>query len=140
LGGETKLAYILREPVDRIESHLAHTLRLGAEVKNLQHCIRASCYAWQLDKFMAHIDRDDVLLLDFEQLQRDPDAILAKICDFLGIERISSHSKVHNARGVDFELDPEQRAELAEAVRPDVRRLIDVYRFTPAEKWLRGAP
>lgn len=140
LGGETKLAYILREPVDRIESHIAHTLSLGGEVKNLQHYIRTSRYAWQLDKFMAHIDRDDVLLLNFEQLQREPDAILAQVCDFLGIERISSRNEIHNTRAIDFALDPKQRAELAKAVRPDVRRLIDVYGFTPAEKWLRGAP
>src|SRR5690606_5723680 len=45
LGGTTKLAYILREPVDRIESHIAHTLQTGAEMKSLKHYIRTSCYA-----------------------------------------------------------------------------------------------
>lgn len=137
LGGETKLAYILRDPVDRIESHFAHMLYHRGEIKSMQHCIRTSRYAWQLDQFMGHVDRDDVLLLDFEELQRDPAAILAKICDFLGIARVTSHSKVHNTRGVDFRLDPEKRKKLTTVLRPDVKRLFNAYGFTPAETWLR---
>jgi hypothetical protein len=42
LRGQTKLAYILREPIDRIESHLAHTLGDGGKITNLQRYIRTS--------------------------------------------------------------------------------------------------
>jgi hypothetical protein len=137
LGGRTKLAYILREPIDRIESHLAHTLHHHGKTANLDKCIRTSCYALQLDKFMEHIERDDTLLLDFEQLRRKPAVVLAQICDFLAIDRFASRSVIRNRRGIEFRLDASQRAELAEAVRPDVQRLINVYGFKPAEKWLR---
>ena len=137
LGGQTKVAYILREPIDRIESHLAHTLRDGGKITNLKHHIRTSRYAMQLDKFTAHIERDDILLLDFEQLRRNPDVILAQICDFLAIERFASRTVIHNRRSIEFRLDARQRAELAEAVRPDVQRLISLYGFRPAERWLR---
>lgn len=136
LGGETKLAYILREPIDRIESHLAHKLR-GGKKMHLHQCIRTSRYAVQLDKFTAHFPRDDILLLDFEQLRQDPAAILAQVCDFLGIERFAGHSVVHNSRGNKFRLETKQRAQLADVLRPDVERLISHYGFTPAEKWLR---
>ena len=136
LGGETKLAYILREPIDRIESHLAHKLR-GGKKTHLHQCIRTSRYAVQLDKFTAHFPRDDILLLDFEQLRRDPSVILAQVCDFLGIDRFASHSVVHNSRSNKFRLSTKQRADLAEVIRPDVERLITHYGFTPAEKWLR---
>lgn len=138
LPGETRLAYILRDPVDRIESHLAHTLRVTGEVKSLQHCIRTSRYALHLDKFTAHVPRENILLLDFEQLCREPDAILAQICDFLSIEPFDGRIVVHNRRGIEFELDAAQRAELAAAVRPDVERLIGEYGFKPAEGWLRS--
>jgi hypothetical protein len=137
LGAEIKLAFILREPVDRIESHLAHTLHRGGETKNMKHCIRTSRYAMQLDKFMVHFARDDILLLDFEQLKRDPAAIQGQIFDFLGIDHIVAPCEIHNTRGFDFHLDAAQRTELAKAVRSDVRRLINLYNFKPAERWLQ---
>ena len=136
LGGETKLAYVLREPVDRIESNCAHTLRNKGKMPNLDICIRTSSYAEQMDRFTAHIPRENILLLDFNQLQRDPAAIQTQVCDFLGIDRFVAHTVVHNTRGVDFQLDAAQRAELADVLRPDVRRLINHYDFKPAEGWL----
>src|SRR5210317_176139 len=51
LGGDTKLAYILRDPVDRIESNLAHKLRKMGKLPNLDRCIRMSRYALHLDRF-----------------------------------------------------------------------------------------
>lgn len=136
LGGQVKLAYILRDPVDRIESHLAHKVRAGRS-RHLRQCIRTSRYAMQLDKFTRHFARDDILLLDFEQLRREPAAILAQVCDFLAIDRFVSSTVVHNRRGIEFRLDAKQRAELAEALRPDVQRLISHYGFTPADGWLQ---
>ncbi len=137
LGGETKLAYILREPVDRIESHFAHTLRKRGKNPNLDACIRNSSYAQQMDQFTAHIPRENILLLDFSELQRDPAATQATVCDFLGIDRFVAHTVVHNRRGVDFQLDAAKRAELAGILRPDVQRLIDHYGFKPANDWLQ---
>lgn len=140
LGAETKLACILREPVDRIESHLAHRMQAGAETPNLEHCIRTSRYAMQLDKFVPHIARENILLLDFEELQRDPNALLARVCEFLGIEPFIGNALIHNTRSVDFRLDAYERAELARLLRPDVERLIGEYGFSPAERWLRKRP
>ena len=137
LGGVTKLIYILREPVDRIESNLAHGLRNKGKLVKLGICIRTSQYARHLDSFTAHIPRDDILLLDFHQLAHDPAAILAKICDFLDIDRFVAQTAIHNTRGIDFQLDATQRAELAEVLRPDVQALIDRYGFEPAKGWLQ---
>ena len=138
LGGRVKLAYILRDPVDRIESHLAHHHRTG-ETTTMRHCVRTSRYAMQLDRYMEHFAREDILLLDFDQLRRNPAAIMAQVCEFLSVETFPAKSKVHNKRGVEFRLDPERRAELAKVLRPDVRRLINLYGFEPAEGWLAAA-
>ena len=136
LGGETKLAYILREPVDRIESQMAHTLvRKGQS--SLRRCIRVSSYALQLDKFMPHIIRDNVLLLDFEKLRRNPSAVVAQVCDFLGIQQVPASRAVHNRGRSRYRLSNQQRADVVEALRPDVERLISEYGFSPAERWLR---
>jgi len=137
LGAEVKLAYILREPVDRIESQFAHMLHDEGEVGNIHHCIRVSRYAMHLDRFTAHIPREDILLLDFEQLGRDPASVLTQVCDFLHIDRFSTRSRALNKRQIKFKLNSTRRAEFAEAVRPDVQRLIGEYGFKPAEKWLR---
>ena len=139
LGGETKLAYVLREPIDRIESQMAHTLDRKGRA-SLNACIRASRYAMQLDKFIPHIERDRILLLDFEQLRRKPSAVMAQVCDFLDIERVPGHRAIHNRRLGKFRLDDQQRTQLAETLRPDVERLISVYGFRPAERWLRKSP
>jgi hypothetical protein len=139
LGGEIKLAYIMRDPVDRIESHIAHRLHHGRKAHNVKHCIRTSRYAMQLDKFMVHFARSDVLLLDFEQLKRDPAAIQTQIFNFLGIEHIASQCEIHNTRGTDFRLNARQRARFVKAVRSDTRRLINLYDFKPAERWLQNS-
>jgi hypothetical protein len=140
LPGEVRLAYILREPVDRIESHLAHTLHFTGRLKALNHCIRTSRYALHLDKFTAHFPRESILLLDFDELCRDPSAVLARVCRFLSIEPFDGRTVVHNRRGVEFELDAPRRAELAKALRGDVERLIESYGFEPAKDWLRRFP
>jgi hypothetical protein len=139
LGGETRLAYILREPVDRIESNLAHKIRNQGKMPNrtqMSRCIRMSRYARHLDRFTEHIPLKNILLLDFHQLQHEPVAVQTQICDFLGIERFVTDSIAHNVRGVDFQLEAAQRAELAETLRPDVQVLINRYGFEPAKKWL----
>jgi hypothetical protein len=137
LGGEIRLAYILREPVDRIESQIAHSIRHGGKVKSMGHCKRLSRYARHLDRFTAHIPRENILLLDFEQLCNDPDMLMATVCDFLAIDPIPGSARVHNRRSVDFRLSAAQRSEIAHALRPDVQRLISEYGFSQAEGWLR---
>jgi hypothetical protein len=138
LGGATKLAYILRDPVDRIESQVAHALREGKEIRNFNHCIRVSRYARHLDHFTKHIPREDILLLDFNQLRASPESVLAQVCKFLSIEPFVTGAQVHNKRSVKFRLTPEQRTELTHAVRPDVQHLISDYGFEPAKYWLNG--
>ena len=137
LGANTKIAYIMRDPVDRIESQMAHALKFKGKVTSEKHCIRVSRYARHLDRFMARIPGDDFLLLDFERLRKDSRAILHQVCDFLDIERFDTKAAIHNRRGVNFKLTPAQRAAYADALRPDVERLIDDYGFSPAEKWLQ---
>ncbi len=138
LEGDTRLIYILREPVDRIESNLAHGLHHRGKLARMSTCVRTSRYARHMDSFVEHIPRDNILLLDFHQLTHDPAAVLAQICDFLRIDLFVAQTIPHNTRGVDFRLEATKRAELAEILRPDVEVLIDRYGFTPAKAWLQG--
>jgi hypothetical protein len=140
LEGDTKLVYILREPVDRIESNLAHSLRNKGKLARLTTCIRTSQYARHMKNYTAHIPRDDILLLDFRQLTHEPAAALAEISDFLDIDRFVARTAIHNKRGINFRLDASQRAELADILRPDVETLIERFGFEPAKSWLQDRP
>jgi hypothetical protein len=138
LGGDTRLVYILREPVDRIESNLAHSLRNRGKLVKLRRCIQTSRYAQHMNNFTVHIPRDNILLLDFHELTHDPAAVLAQVCDFLGIDRFVAQTVAHNRRGINFRLDAAERAELTEILRPDVQVLINRYGFEPAKGWLKS--
>jgi hypothetical protein len=137
LGAELRLAYILRDPVDRIESHIAHMLRDTDTMPSMRHCIRVSRYAWHLDDFQRHIPIENILLLDFEQLSREPEAVVSQVCRFLGIPEIPVTPRVHNKRTVPYRMDRGQRKELAKILRPDVLRLREEYGFEPATRWLQ---
>ena len=138
LAGETKLVYILREPVDRIESNLAHKIRKKAKPPSWKICTQMSRYALHMDRFTKHIPRENILLLDFHQLTADPAAVQIQICDFLGIDHFVAKTGIHNKRGVKFQLDAAKRIELAETLRPDVKLLFNRYGFKPAKRWLEN--
>jgi hypothetical protein len=137
LGAQTKLAYILREPIDRIESQIRHKLRHHGDANKIHHCKRVSQYALHLDRFTAHIPREDILLLDFKQLCDDPAGVMGRVCDFLGTEHHAARVGVHHRSVVRYSLSREMRADLTDALRPDVQRLIDEYGFEPAKEWLQ---
>src|SRR6266699_2261564 len=95
-----KLIYIMRHPLRRIESHALHAQRAKREVgqclsPRLSHSLDAgisavsmaiSRYAYQTDIFSEYYDGGELLLLTLEQLERDPDAVLARVCRFLEID------------------------------------------------------
>ena len=136
LGGEIKLAYILRNPVDRIESQIAHAIQHDGAKRGLRHCTRISRYARHLDRFTRHIPREDILLLDFEELRQNPNRLFKRVCDFLDIEPIQSDPRVYNRGSVDYRLTNEDRAGREQRLRMDVQRLISKYDFAPARQWL----
>lgn len=136
LGGEIKLAYILRDPVDRIESQIAHGMREGSKTVGLSHCTKVSRYARHLDRFAKHIPREDILLLDFEQLREAPDQVIHSVCDFLDIAPIDADSRVYNRGSLKYRLSAAERSKIKSRLQPDVERLVDEYGFEPARQWL----
>ena len=89
--GDYRLLYILRNPLDRIESHHTHAYERGWSEQQLEdgvveHHVNVSRYAMQLDRYLEHFDREDVLLLDFDELERDPLMLMRRVCGFLEID------------------------------------------------------
>jgi hypothetical protein len=85
-GIDPKFIYIVRNPFDRIESHF-HTLSVDESCLP-QHLVDTSNYFLQLSQYRNYFPRERFLILDFDDLRRDPALIVRRIYDFLGL----SHS------------------------------------------------
>jgi hypothetical protein len=146
-GARFRLFYILRNPIDRIESHIAHNLarrekaraRGGLDVARMENAIAVSRYASQLDRLMRRFSREDVLILDFDELRSDPQALAARAFAFLGLDPLDGLEAMPPANprreaAGEFRLADDQRASLREALREDVTALRDRYGVA-VDKW-----
>ncbi|HWC36626.1 MAG TPA: sulfotransferase [Mycobacteriales bacterium] len=89
---EPRLVYIVRDPMARMRSAYLHGLAGGTETRPIDVAIRAdprylltSCYALQLERWLARVPRERILLLSLEQLRDDPDTTLARLFGFLDL-------------------------------------------------------
>lgn len=92
INARFKFIYLLRNPIDRIESHYNHVLA-GAEHTQKQitqatrkEALDTSRYAMQLDEYYQRFSEDSILLLNSDQLKQNPQDLLARICQFIDID------------------------------------------------------
>ncbi|PSO62529.1 MAG: hypothetical protein BRC39_05950 [Cyanobacteria bacterium QH_7_48_89] len=87
-NAEFRFIYIMRNPLARIESHISQDLGHGSlnEPKILERHLAFSKYAMQLDAFAETFGRDQLCLVLLEDLQRKPEAVLSRVCQFLEVE------------------------------------------------------
>jgi len=102
LSDNVKIIYILRDPVDRLWSHIKfHAQFLGRfdEVKEyspeqlIQFARDADLhgdglYGTYLARFLEVFDREDVLVLDFGELKSNPLVFMERVTGFLGIDSV----------------------------------------------------
>jgi hypothetical protein len=136
---DMKLIAVLRHPVSRAYSHwnmfrargesaisfneaLSRELAIMAAPAKSDAsgytCIRRGLYAQQLTRLWQHFPREQTLILRHERLQAQPEAVLARICDFLGMPRLQGIAP----RQVHAYPYPEPMAET------DRRLLLDCFR------------
>ena len=105
-GVRFKFIYVMRDPLDRIESQARYAAYAGREVRGDAHArsnprfsrsfsldagvsdlaVAFSKYAYQLDPFARLFPRQDIKLVSFEDLIGDPAAVLRDICGFLAVD------------------------------------------------------
>lgn len=102
-GRRFKLLYMMRHPVERLESHAYHTATSNREVlrrpsprpgHDLDEGVSAvnlaaSDYARQLEPFMPWFERGDLKLLTLEQYKDDAASVLEDVGAFLGLEGLT---------------------------------------------------
>ncbi len=93
---EVRLIYILRDPVARAQSQYSHSVVMGSLTPDLEgfedsheyaHILDGSLYAEQLEVYLAHFPREAILVLDFDDLLRDPQGVMDQITTHIGVSR-----------------------------------------------------
>lgn len=141
-----KFLYIVRDPVDRIESHIAHNIAKGRitarnYAERIPSAVEISRYAYQLDAFRRPLGDPEVLVLDFDELRRDPMRLLGRTVDFLGLDptfafapRPASNTRKAAHGAPEFRLSPEERARFRAELAPDMARFARDHGFDVA-RW-----
>lgn len=85
-----KFIYVMRDPVERIASHLSHLATRRGGVDRLQEAdferaVQVSRYATQLEPYRSRWSREAILLLVYEEMIDDPAGVVARVQDFLGL-------------------------------------------------------
>lgn len=109
LGPELRLIYIMREPVARIVSHLAHDYGVGrirdtdfdTHALANERYVACSDYARQLAPWIDRFGPDRLLGLRFEDLVADRAAVAARAATFLGLDPagLARTDRISNPRG-----------------------------------------
>jgi hypothetical protein len=90
---DARLIYIVRHPIDRIRSEYQHRVVAGTErapidqaVLTTPSYVNNSRYAMQIDQYLEHFGRDQLLVVLSERLRKDRLATMHQVARFLGIE------------------------------------------------------
>ena len=89
-GDTVKLIYIMRHPVERIESHIRQGLYQGfsrsLDEGLAQEEVDFSRYALQIDQYLGCFPRESLLLLTLEEYKLNGQEVLNRVCRHLEID------------------------------------------------------
>jgi hypothetical protein len=99
-----RIVYITRDPVERIISHLHHNLlrdrfklkEVDQEVLANPDYLLTSSYFFQISKYLEHFSADQILVLQLEELKKDPALFCNRVSQFLGVPEIINREKKFN--------------------------------------------
>lgn len=93
LGGNTKIVYLVRNPVDRTISHFQHAYAKGAAELPMLHAFQADCrflsisqYAMQIDPWVEQFGWQNIRIIQFEHYVADRQQSLMDLGRFLGFD------------------------------------------------------
>lgn len=84
---EARVLLLLRDPVDRFHSALEFQLRRGlSHPTAVLDAFHRGLYAEQVARLLAHVPRDRLLILTYEEVTTTTDAARRKTAEFLGLD------------------------------------------------------
>ncbi|WP_226783057.1 sulfotransferase [Oceaniglobus trochenteri] len=136
-----KLIYMMRHPIDRVESHIAHNIRQGRQIgreDQILLAIEVSRYATQLDRYRSFFEGDRMFLGGFDLFTNDRRAFMRNLYKFIDMPPLLEKLTMKRNVGVNREglLTGQERRLVAERTLDDTRRLVTDYDFNPARAWV----
>lgn len=105
---EAKLIYMVRHPIDRIESMWCEHVRDGDRMPEFNIAVRewrplldSSLYWQQINQFRRYFSGEQILVVFFEDFRADPKAVLKQCFEFLEVDPtfdLPNANKNHNPR------------------------------------------
>ena len=89
---DARLIYIVRHPLDRIESHWMHRVRHGDTrsfkkmLQDYPNLIDTSRYWYQIQQYRKYFGDDQILIIFFDDLKKNPGNVLEQCFSFLGVD------------------------------------------------------
>jgi hypothetical protein len=105
---DAKLVYIVRDPFERLLSNYARHLAYGHGSSSLEHVLNgpdralyvdASRYWTQLEQYLHCLPREQILVIDLDDLQQDASGVLRALFEFVGVDpdfQNAAFASVHN--------------------------------------------
>ncbi len=116
---EVKLIYLVRDPIERLVAHYVEGVALGIESRSLERLLAddgsrtnvyicSSLYTSQIEQYLEHFPREQLLVLDHHDLLMDRHETLRRTFSFLGIDpsfTSPSFERTFNRRGEKLRLN-----------------------------------
>ena len=98
--GEIKIIFILRNPVDRLYSNYWQDIKSGRSHPDFNsfcleggarytYMFNVGLYAEHIKNFQKHFDKENILILSYSELKREPERFYRKITRFLSVKDFS---------------------------------------------------
>jgi len=103
---DARLIYIVRDPLERIAAHWVHNFskrREKGDLKttlmhpNTSYLVRSQ-YHMQLQQFLRHFDREQILVFQQSDLRDDREATLRRVFEFVGVDPDFTHPRFEQER------------------------------------------
>lgn len=110
LAPEARLIYLLREPVERMRSNYLHQLAAGKENRPIERALReeedlrtqdyihTSRYGFQLERYMDHFDRRQILVASSDRLLHHTRDTVRDVFRFLGVDEDWIPPNIHRQK------------------------------------------
>ncbi|MCA1572553.1 MAG: sulfotransferase [Chloroflexi bacterium] len=90
---DARLVYLVRHPTERLRSHYLQEVYRGRETRPIDRAVLedpqyvdASRYAFQLDQYMGHFGREQVLVVTTDELRAQRGATVRRVVAFVGAD------------------------------------------------------
>ncbi len=140
LGLDLRLVYSVRDPIDRIESHMIHNAGKGYfdpdniedRQKTLVQAINVSKYSYQLSAYEKYFPPEKLLVITTEDLISQPDNVLSSICSFFDIDSAFEFEKFPRRprrfkKVVDVNLTDAEELFIRKELTDDVKMFVKHY-------------